>query len=695
MQPKSPSPTHPEPGVKSPGPCDDEREGFWLVAWGVLGIALLFVPPTSPVLNAFDPPKRVGWAILALALVMRPRAWRCRRDAPAVAAAGALVVWMAARTLLRPNPAVEIEVLFTWLLPPVLFLAAHGVRFGGGAIRRLGALLLAGAYLQAALMVMQRSGFDPLFAATTEAMAYAPGRMVGTIGYHNQAVDFLLVSCVGALWVSSSARVQLAWMAPLFAIAVLTGNRGGVLAFVSAAAAALGTRAVAWLRERRRTNRQSRHPPAWRAWLATIAVAVLVFSSVAVVAGRLSPTLAARYSPTAEGGVRAPAVQSRLLMWRIAAEMARERPLLGWGAGEYAFQYLDRLGGTLPERKTHAILTSVVYAREAHNDPLQFLAEFGFVGLLLLLGLVAAILRPRPDPGAVPAGAGGVAVFVLVGMTASALFSFPWQCAMAGPMAGLILGLATTPPQTPDVPSRAARAAQIGLVATALAVLAGFGRLSFLDQTIAEVIADPEAHEEGWDDMIPRFAHRHQALLGAVEAERGLYDAAIGRLAHAQSGYRDVTLWNNLGHALAKAGRWDEAATVYARWAATGIEHDDALANLSVACENAGAFPAAAAALDAKVRLWPQTTPAEVKRLAVLFMRARDCERADRAIWRSHRRWKDADAETVAEMENLAGSVALLAGDAERAEPLFKAALQRHPGLESARRNLENLKSAR
>lgn len=694
MQPKSPSPTHPEPGVKSPGPCDDEREGFWLVAWGVLGIALLFVPPTSPVLNAFDPPKRVGWAILALALVLRPRAWRCRRDAPAVAAAFALVAWMAARTLLRPNPAVEIEVLFTWLLPPLLFLAAHGMRIGGGALRKLGAMLLVGAYLQATLMTLQRFGLDPLFAATTEAMAYAPGRMVGTIGYHNQAVDFLLVSCVGALWVSSSARVQLAWMAPLFAVAVLAGNRGGVLAFLAAVAAVLGARGVTWLRERR-TNRESRSPPARRAWLATIAVAILVFSSAAVVAGRLSPTLAARYSPKAEGGVRSPAVQSRLLMWRIAAEMARERPLIGWGAGEYAFQYLDRLGEILPERKTHAILISVVYAREAHNDPLQFLAEFGFAGLLLLLGLVAAILRPRPGPGAVPAGAGGVAVFVLVGMTASGLFSFPWQCAMAGPMAGLILGLATTPPQTPEPPTRAARAAQIARVAAAVAMLAGFGRLSLLDQAVAEALADPDAHQEGWDELTPKRAYRRQALLGAVEAERGLYDAAIGRLAHAQSGYRDVTLWNNLGHALAKAGRWDEAATVYARWAATGIEHDDALANLSVACENAGAFPAAAEALDTKIRLWPQTTPAEVKRLAVLFMRARDYERADRSIWRSHRRWKDADAQTVAEMENLAGSVALLAGDAERAEPLFKAALQRHPGLESARRNLENLKSAR
>jgi len=371
--------------------------------------------------------------------------------------------------------------------------------------------------------------------------------------------------------------------------------------------------------------------------------------------------------------------------------MIRERPVSGWGAGEYAFQYLDRLGRLLPERKTHEILQSVVYAREAHNDPLQFAAEFGAVGVALLLAALTALFRGgRKD--AADADRLATIICVLAVMATSGLFSFPWQTSMAGPLAGLLLGLATpsSPSRTP--PPRAVAAAQIARLLLAVAVFVGFRRMSLLDETIAEAFADPEAQQEDWGETIPKRAYRHQALLGAWEAKRVLLDAAIERLERAEAGYRDVMLWNNLGHVLSKAGRWPEAANVYDRWAATGIEHPDALANLSVACENAGDFPAAAAALDAKLRLWPQAAPQEVKRLAVLFMRAHDYARADREIWRHHRRWKDADAKTVAEMENLAGSVALLVGDAVRAESLFESALRRHPALESARKNLDALR---
>jgi Tfp pilus assembly protein PilF len=673
----------PETIVRS-HPSDSARFG-WVLGAVVLAISLLFLPPSSDALNAFDPPKRLSWALFALILSLLPKSLRSR-GGHGMLQVFALVVWMVARTLLRPNPAVEIEVLFTWLLPPLLFLAAQGLATNRPALRALGGSLLAAGYLQAALMLLQRVGLDPLFAATTETMAYSPGRMVGTIGYHNQAVDFLALCAVGAIWATPSTLIRLAWIAPLFATALLTGNRGGVLAFGAVALTLLAFHAF---RSKRWCGAEGgagfRKAGAWTA--AALAAAALGVAAL----GLSSPVLWNRFTGTGEGGWRSPAIQSRVFMGRIAGAMIRERPVFGWGAGEYAFQYLDRLGRLLPERKTHEILQSVVYAREAHNDPLQFTAEFGAVGdVLLLAALTALFTGLRKDAADVDRLA--TTACVLVVMTTSGFFSFPWQTSMAGPLAGLLLGLATTPSQFRTPAPRTAGAVQIVRLLIAVAVFAGFRRMSLLDETIAEAFADPESHQENLDETIPKRAYRHQALLGALEAKRGLIDVAIERLERAETGYRDVMLWNNLGHVLSKAGRWPEAANVYDRWAATGIEHPDALANLSVACENAGGFPAAAEALDAKLRLWPQAAPEEVKRLAVLFMRASDYARADRAIWRYHRRWKDADAKTVAEMNNLAGGIARLAGDATRAESLFLAALQADPGLESARKNLDALR---
>lgn len=645
-------------------------------------VAFAHVTAGGTALNYFDPPKRLAWALLATVLALLPRNRRAARTSVATGLAVALLAWMVARTLLRPNPTVELGVLITWMLPVLLFVLSIG-RTDGRGIRWFGLLLGAMGYLQALLMILQRVGLDPLFAATTGAMEYAPGRMVGTIGYHNQAVDFLGLACAGILMADAKAWVRLAWMVPLLVTALLTGNRGGALAFACALAVVLA------LLARTRRRALCRNPRG-----AVAAFLVCLMGTAALVLSL--PEIGPRFREVLTQPWASPAVRSRLLMARIGLDMVREMPLTGWGAGEYAFQYLDRLGDALPAVKPHALLRSVVFAREAHNDPIQFTAEFGLVGLALLLALAVCtwhgIAAARTDDGdrAGPAG------LVLAYMAAASLFSFPWQAAMAGPLAGLSLGLLTpsrptNPPTTAGkqpgttLSTVAGRGAYAVLLGLAMAVLAWSAWDAFVNVAVPSRIAAGSGVPV---PALPSVAHRYHALVGASCAAHGDFVAALERLTHAERGYRDILLWNNLGHVLAKTGRWKEARDVYLRWAASGIDHCTALENLSVAHENLREYAEAADALYGKLRLQSVRAPADVKRLAALFLRAGDLVQADHVIWRFQRSWMASSPRTRAELENLAGSIALLHGDRDDAVRLFEAALSTDPGLDSARRNL-------
>jgi len=125
---------------------------------------------------------------------------------------------------------------------------------------------------------------------------------------------------------------------------------------------------------------------------------------------------------------------------------------------------------------------------------------------------------------------------------------------------------------------------------------------------------------------------------------------------------------------------------------ASGLDHANALQNLSVASEQTGDIPLAADSLSKRMRLWPDAISAhDVKRLAVLHLRADMPSEAAESLKRYQARWQDADARTVAEIENLAGGIARIMGDKEQAAQWFRSALKRYPELESARRNLDEL----
>ncbi|HYX20715.1 MAG TPA: O-antigen ligase family protein, partial [Thermoanaerobaculia bacterium] len=115
--------------------------------------------------------------------------------------------------------------------------------------------------------------------------------------------------------------------------------------------------------------------------------------------------------------------------WAAGVEMARDRPLTGYGPGTFGAEYVPhRLAAEIRARRRFvAPLLTSSYA-EAHCDYLQVFSEAGTpAGLLVLAavgGLFAALVRAirrRPTPEAV------ILLGVLAASATAALTWFPLQ----------------------------------------------------------------------------------------------------------------------------------------------------------------------------------------------------------------------------------------------------------------------------
>ena len=146
-----------------------------------------------------------------------------------------------------------------------------------------------------------------------------------------------------------------------------------------------------------------RRPP--RAVLAVLAVAACVTCVAGIVVGGGRAYDAFRRPEPTDTGLRARLFtfsgHSRTAYWRVAADEYTAHPALGSGAGTFDLYWVrDRTIG--------------VGARDAHNLYLETLAELGPVGLLLLLGTLAAPFLALRGRGAtlVPSLAGGYVAFL-------------------------------------------------------------------------------------------------------------------------------------------------------------------------------------------------------------------------------------------------------------------------------------------
>jgi hypothetical protein len=160
--------------------------------------------------------------------------------------------------------------------------------------------------------------------------------------------------------------------------------------------------------------------------------------------------------------------------WRVALVELRERPLLGWGAGNYSARWF-------------ALRRSEEDVRQPHSLELQTLAELGVVGGVALLsvllgcvgGLAAALRRHGPRP-ALTATAAVFAAWL-------AATSVDWIALLPGVTGAVLvataLAAATGARSMPTVaPTRGRRAATAAAVAAMLLLAVLTGRLVLADR---------------------------------------------------------------------------------------------------------------------------------------------------------------------------------------------------------------------
>lgn len=562
-------------------------------AWVILAVGLCHVPARFTSLDSFEWPKRLVWAGFLVLVMPFCIGGRANRQSGGLnngigRIALALCGWMLLRSVLRPDPWVELETLALWLLPVLAFYA--GLR-SGFSLRPIVIAMAWAALIQMVIMLLQYIGFDPLFSATTGSIAAPSGRMIGTIGYQNQAAAFVGISAgFASLWIRSVPVALLLAASSLMVIA-LTGCRGTTVAIVVASALAWAVRIhVQWGKTSLRRG----------------ALIMLVSFLFACTLASAFPPLRERViCLTTPQGLSA-SLGMRQKMMAIACRQWLEHPLVGWGAGAFAHQYMDRLGDELPEVKTGRDTRILEWARHAHNDYLQFGVEFGLVGWCLVVvgsAMVFRLVLRAPAHGTLPDIQAGRAamVFVSVYMALEAVASFPWQLASVGPFAGFLLGLSVSGfrDQVPvNEPGRMDPAAIF------MSVIAVFVFLVAVESVrLDNKVMTCKDSESAWQ-MARRlqgshpWMHRQRAMLGTRLAANGDYDRAVSVLAEATTGYRDISVLNNLGHSLAQSGRWEEASKVYQVWCRTGLQHEDALQNLITAYAKSGAPGKAVVIMD-------------------------------------------------------------------------------------------------
>jgi O-antigen ligase len=346
---------------------------------------------------AFDAPKRalavLGAAVAAAALVWRgrsPMSGRTPRAALAawiesVGASAALVVALVVVALLggmiaalaathraAAIDATRVALVLALLLPIGASRALAGRRGVFVLMTFLGA-----AAVNAVIAVLQALRLASPFEIESIAGRVDAGAMIGNEGLLAQVLVLATVAALAVAIGGGAARhgrfvalVLPVYLAGLAATANLT-------ALVTLA---IGAAAVLALVLRRR---------------AALPVAAL---AVAVVTGVLAaPPLRARLVEAvtnARAGEWDAVVTYRLGPWAAAAEMMRERPLLGTGPGTFAAEFVPhRLAAEIRfgRRLTIPLLTSTF--SEAHCDYLQLAAETGIPVAIAVVGAVVLVLR--------------------------------------------------------------------------------------------------------------------------------------------------------------------------------------------------------------------------------------------------------------------------------------------------------------
>ena len=402
------------------------RDALAILASIVLGAVLAGTALAVDTLAAaaFDSPKRLiallGTALAAACLLV-PRGGGTRtgeglRGAPPLVRwsaflAAATLALAALAALVSPRRPIALDALRTIaVLALLLPLGASRIFPKGRA--SLTAVFLGAAALNAGVAVLQARGVYSPFQLETFGARQETGAFAGNVGY--LAITLALAIVVG-LGVVLLARRPL-WRA--LAAAGLVVFAGGLLVnrnLTALMSLLAGSAVLLVLRFRRR---------------AALPVGAAVLAIVVAVAGYAPLRQRAQeLAAAARTGQWDALVSFRGGPWAAALEMTHQRPLLGFGPGTFASEYVPhRLAAEIRARRRFVSpLVTSSYA-EAHSDYLQVASDAGVPAALAAIGaagcLLAAIVAvawKRRSPEAI------VLAAVLATGAAAALTWFPLQ----------------------------------------------------------------------------------------------------------------------------------------------------------------------------------------------------------------------------------------------------------------------------
>lgn len=289
------------------------------------------------------------------------------------------------------------------------------------------------------------------------------------IGTHESAGSFFLlllpVSLAFALSTTTTEKQRLLAQATtltLGAALLLARTRSAWIGVV----VALFVLAVLRRRYEERTGKRGASP-----------LVLLIGFALLIGAGGIAPLVSERARTLIRVGDDS-SFSDRLFRWRAAARMASERPLAGWGLGAYTVRQgrWTHQGDDVPE----VLARGTGHQNLAHNFYVQWAADTGGVGVVLVVAFVVAVVRAglRALPVLPPSSrrtllVGGIAALAGVGADAvgSPAYAFPGVSIVAWLWMGVILA-ATRGPRLAETPAAGALLVPISAgIAVALLIL--------------------------------------------------------------------------------------------------------------------------------------------------------------------------------------------------------------------------------
>jgi O-antigen ligase len=389
----------------------------------VLAATALLLDPRAHA--SFDAPKRlaalVGASLAAFAALAFAGPTRSLRETwrtlPAAArvsvlAAAAALLWYGLSCTLSPRRPSSADTLRAMVLL-FLLVPVGATRAVGRGKNVLVATFLGVTALNAAVSLLQSRGARP-FHLETFGTRNETGAFAGNVGYLTLTVAFAAVLAIG-IAITAHRKTVRAGVAVLLLLllAALVVNRN----LTALAAVGAGTVALLVARFGRRSL------------LAIAAVGVLFLAAVLAIAPLRQRAADAVSAVRAGDWDRL--TTYRTGAWAAAVEMARERPITGWGPGTYAAEFVPhRLKAELRARRrfVNPLVTSSY--SEAHCDYLQALAEAGIPGAIAVLVAAGALLAAvgRNARGSGPSRIEAAILFgFLVAGAAAALAWFPLE----------------------------------------------------------------------------------------------------------------------------------------------------------------------------------------------------------------------------------------------------------------------------